>query len=319
VQVTELVAGVKAGNKRAIGRLITLLESEDRRAAEALHALHPDTGRAHVIGVTGSPGTGKSTLTDRLIGHYRDAGQRVGVVAIDPSSPFTGGAILGDRIRMQQRSTDTGVFIRSMASRGALGGLSAHAADAVKVLDAAGCDVVLVETVGVGQAEVEVVRLADTVLVILVPNLGDHVQAFKAGVMEIADIFVVNKADLAGADRVHADLEGSLSLGHPDADDFWWPPIVRTIGEKGDGLDELTAAIAKHREWSQRSGTWDERRAHRLWEQVRALLAKRLATFAFGPDGAPTARFADDFTAARRGDITPSDVVDRILAAYAKS
>src|SRR5688572_17274317 len=257
-----LAQGVAQGDRRAVARLITLLEAEDPKAEAAAQRLHPRTGRAHVVGVTGAPGTGKSTLVDRLIEALRREGRKVGVVAIDPSSPFSGGAILGDRIRMQSRSTDPQVFIRSMGSRGALGGLSHHAADAVRALDAFGKDVVLVETVGVGQGEVDIVRLADTVVVVLVPNLGDDVQAVKAGIMEIADAFVVNKADLAGADKVAGEVEASLGLAHGRTE--WTPPIVRTIAEKGEGVAAVAQAIADHGAWSRGSGEWERRRDSRL-------------------------------------------------------
>jgi len=310
----SLAADVKAGKRRAIARLITLLESGDPAGDAALHALHGH-GAAHVIGITGSPGTGKSTLVDRLIEYYRRAGKKVGVIAVDPSSPFTGGAILGDRIRMQSRPNDPDVFIRSMASRGALGGLSAACSDAVRVLEAAGKDVVLVETVGVGQAEVDIVRLADTVAVVLVPNLGDDVQAVKAGVMEIADVFVVNKADLAGSDRVHAEVEASMMLGHPDTDVFWWPPIVRTSAEKGDGTDALAQAIEAHRAWSVEHGLWHARRQERLVRQVRDLLHAGLTDFAL-QGGEPKTQFAPWFEEARQGDLSPRALADRILAAY---
>src|SRR5688572_6158313 len=248
-----LAQGVAQGERRAVARLITLLEAEDPQAEAAMQSLHARTGRAHVIGVTGAPGTGKSTLVDRLIEALRRAGKKVGVVAVDPSSPFTGGAILGDRIRMQSRSTDPEVFIRSMGSRGALGGLSAHTADAVRVLDASGCDVVLVETVGVGQAEVDIVRLADTVVVVLVPNLGDDVQSVKAGIMEIADLFVVNKSDLSGSDKVAAEVEASLQLAHGSG---WTPPILRTVAERGEGVLAVLSAVADHRKWAESTGAW---------------------------------------------------------------
>ncbi len=316
--VLDLVAGVREGNRRAVARLLTLVESHTPEAVDALRALHDLIGRAHVIGVTGSPGTGKSTLTDRLIEHYRREGKRVAVMAVDPSSPFTGGAILGDRIRMQHRSTDPGVFIRSIGTRGALGGLSASTGDAVKVLDAAGYDVIIVETVGVGQAEVDVIRLADTVCVVLVPNLGDDVQAVKAGVMEIADVFVVNKSDLDGSDKVHAEVEASMNLGHPDEDDFWWPPIVRTVAEKGTGVSELAAAVGEHRAWAERTGHWHKRRLQRMRRQVRDLLQRSVVEFAFKGEE-PRPAFLPWFEQAQAGDAAPQDVADQILAAYKQS
>ncbi len=306
--------GVLAGKRRAISRLITGIERNDPEAHRVLRETH--TGQeAHVIGITGSPGTGKSTLTDRLIDHFRRAGLRVGVIAVDPSSPFSGGAILGDRIRMQSRSTDPEVFIRSMGTRGALGGLSSSCADAVRVLEAAGKDVILVETVGVGQAEVDVIRLADTVLVVLVPNLGDDVQAVKAGVMEIADVFVVNKADLDGSDKVYAEVEASMMLGHPDTDVFWWQPIVRTVAERGTGTEELLKAIAEHKAWSQEHGQWHARRRRRLRTQVKDLLHRDIEESAFDGEE-PRDGFADLFAKAEAGALSPRDVADAILAAY---
>ncbi len=313
--VLDLVEGVKQGNRRAVARLLTEVESHSPQAVDALRALHDRIGQAHVIGITGSPGTGKSTLTDRLIEFYRREGKRVAVMAVDPSSPFTGGAILGDRIRMQHRSTDPGVFIRSIGTRGALGGLSASTGDAVKVLDAAGYDVVIVETVGVGQAEVDVIRLADTVCVVLVPNLGDDVQAVKAGVMEIADVFVVNKSDLDGSDKVHAEVEASMNLGHPDEDDFWWPPIVRTVAEKGTGLSDLAAAVGEHRAWAERTGHWHTRRLQRMRRQVRDLLQRSVVEFAFKGE-APRPQFVPWFEEAQSGNAAPQDVAERIIAAY---
>lgn len=312
----DLVSGVEAGQRRPVARLLSLVERDDPIAAEALHRLHDRIGQAHVIGVTGSPGTGKSTLTDRLIDHYRRDGKTVGVIAVDPSSPFSGGAILGDRIRMQSRSTDPDVFIRSMGTRGHLGGLSAFTADAVKVLDAAGKDVVIVETVGVGQAEVDVVRLADTVVVVLVPGYGDDVQAVKAGVMEIADIFCINKSDLDGADKVAGEVEAMMMLGHPDEDEFWWQPIVRTVAEKGTGVPELVEQIAKHLEWSQRTGEWERRRVHRMRAQIKGLLERWVAEFAFDGKGQPRDGFAALLDDVASGKTSPHEAAKLILADF---
>jgi len=315
-----LAQAVAAGDRRALGRLITLAENEDPIGAEALHRLHARTGKAHVIGVTGSPGTGKSTLVDKLIEAYRRQGVKVGVVAVDPSSPYTGGAILGDRIRMQSRSTDPEVFIRSMGTRGALGGLARHTHDAVHALEAAGKQVILVETVGVGQAEVDIVKLADTVLVVLVPNLGDDVQAVKAGLMEIADVFVVNKSDLAGADKVQGDVEANLMLAHaplppgaPEGTQAWSPPIVRTVAERGEGVVALVAAIAQHQAWSQGCGEWQRRRERRLRDQVRALLVRDVAGFAFQKDGSPRPEFAALLRDVSLGTVSPAQASARIL------
>ncbi len=312
IDVPGLAAKVAAGDRRAVARLITLLENDDPAARAAMQALHSRTGRAHVIGVTGAPGTGKSTLTDRLIEHYRRAGRTIGVVAVDPSSPFTGGAILGDRIRMQSRATDPEVFIRSMGSRGALGGLSTHTADAVRVLDAAGKDVILVETVGVGQAEVDIVRLADTVLVVLVPNLGDDVQAVKAGIMEIADVFVVNKSDLAGADKVAGEVEANLNLAHGRTD--WVPPVQHTVAEKGQGVAEVADAVARHAAWAKAGGHWARRRQARLREEVRAHLTRAVVEAAFRRDGTPKPAFTELLEEVAAGKRAPHDAAMAILA-----
>ena len=234
------------GDVRAIARAITAIEDHDPHAEELLKQLFPSTGRAHVVGVTGAPGTGKSTLVDRLAAHYRRGGEQVGIIAVDPTSPYTGGAILGDRIRMQGHASDSGIFIRSMATRGFLGGLARATGDVALILDAAGKQHVLVETVGVGQDEVDIVRLADCTLVLLVPGMGDDVQNMKAGLMEIADIFVLNKSDRDGIDQLETQLEAMLELA-PERDG-WKPIVVRTVATENKGVDELAAAIAQYRE-----------------------------------------------------------------------
>jgi LAO/AO transport system kinase len=233
--------------------------------------LAPRAGHARVVGLTGSPGVGKSTSTSALVTAYRRRGMRVGVLAIDPSSPFSGGALLGDRVRMQEHATDEGVFIRSMASRGHLGGLSWATPQALRVLSAAGCDVVFVETVGVGQAEVEVASLADTTLVLLAPGMGDGIQAAKAGILEVADVFVVNKADRDGADTVVRDLRYMLSLGDRRTDDGWRVPIVKTVASKGEGAAEVVDEIEKHGEWLASSGRLQQRRVKRASDEVEAI------------------------------------------------
>jgi LAO/AO transport system kinase len=245
VTIEEWADQIRAGDVRAVSRAITAIEDRDPQAEDLLRRIFPHTGQSFVIGVTGAPGTGKSTLVDRLAAHYRAQGNRVGIIAVDPTSPYTGGAILGDRIRMQGHSTDPGIFIRSMATRGFLGGLARTTGDVALILDAAGKQYVLIETVGVGQDEVDIVRLADCTLVLLVPGMGDDVQNMKAGLMEIADIFVLNKSDREGVERLEAELEAMLHLA-PERDG-WKPAIVRTVASENKGVDELAAAIAEYR------------------------------------------------------------------------
>ncbi len=272
MSVASLAAAVRAGDLRAMARAISLVEDDHPQAHALLAALHPHTGRAYLVGVTGAPGAGKSTLVDRLAAHLRAGGQTVGILAVDPTSPYTGGALLGDRIRMHRHVLDPGVFIRSMATRGHLGGLAQATADAALVLDAAGRDVVIIETVGVGQDEVEIVRTADVSVVVVVPGTGDDVQALKAGLMEIADVFVVNKADREGADRAVAAIESMLVLDapHPGA---WRPPIVRTTAVSGEGVDALWAAIGAFR--AQTSTALEGRRRLRAAHHLREVLGRR--------------------------------------------
>jgi LAO/AO transport system kinase len=268
--VPGLVAKARTGDARSVARLISLVENGDPALPEVAAALAPYGGHAQVIGLTGSPGVGKSTTTNELVRALRAAGHRVGVLAVDPSSPFTGGAILGDRIRMQEHTVDPGVYIRSMSSRGQLGGLSAATPQAVRVLEGAGCDVVLIETVGVGQAEVEIASLADTTLVLLAPGMGDAIQAVKAGVLEIADVFVINKADRPGADATYRDIQGMLGLGERAPGD-WRPQVVRATAVKGEGIDDVLAAIGKHRDWLATSGNLQARRERRASVEVEAI------------------------------------------------
>ena len=297
-----LAERILAGDVRAAARLMRDLDDRFEEAEATLRALFPRTGRALVVGITGSPGAGKSTLTDQLIGHYRRAGRTVGVVAVDPTSPFSGGAILGDRIRMQDHATDPGVFIRSLGTRGHLGGLSRSTSELVQVLDAMGKDVILVETVGVGQDEIEIASLAHTVVVVAVPGMGDDVQAIKAGVLEIADVFCVNKADREGADRTVRDLQGMLEVRRiiqappPDHDEHhqpggrsrgapaaanepdagWEPPIVRTVAVTGEGIADLVEAIQRHGAWLEASGEKRLREVARARAGFIALLRERL-------------------------------------------
>jgi LAO/AO transport system kinase len=260
-----------------VARLISLVEDGSRQLPEVAALLAPHTGRARVLGITGSPGVGKSTSTSALVSAYRRAGARVGVLAVDPSSPFSGGALLGDRVRMQDHSTDPGVFIRSMASRGHLGGLAWATPQALRVLDAAGCDVIVVETVGVGQAEVEIASLADTTLLLLAPGMGDGIQAAKAGVIEIADIFVVNKADREGADQAVRDLRYMLSLGGRHSDPgAWRPEIVRTVASQGQGIDDVLAAVDKHTAWLRAGGGLQRRRTARAAAEIEAIAVATL-------------------------------------------
>jgi LAO/AO transport system kinase len=272
VTAAELAERVLAGDARAIARAISLIEDDMPVAADLVRRVFAHTGRAHLVGVTGAPGAGKSTLVDRMTTAIRQSGQTVGIVAVDPTSPFSGGAILGDRVRMQAHAGDPGVFIRSMATRGHLGGLAHATGEVALVLDASGRDVVLIETVGVGQDEVEIVRTADVTIVTLVPGTGDDVQALKAGIMEIADIFVVNKADREGADRTVASIEAMLSLQTYDAA-AWRPPVVTTEAISGKGVAELLAAVARF-EAHPRPNREGRRRARAEW-RMRELLGRR--------------------------------------------
>jgi LAO/AO transport system kinase len=284
--IANWAAAVRAGDTRAISRAITVIENSDPRAEDLLRELFPFTGRAYLIGVTGAPGTGKSTLVDKLAAHYRAQGKTVGIIAVDPTSPYTGGAVLGDRIRMQQHATDSGIFIRSMATRGFFGGLARATADAALVLDSAGKQIVLIETVGVGQDEIDVVRLAECTLVLVVPGLGDDVQNMKAGLMEVADIFVLNKAEREGADRLEQQLHAMLELAPVSAyGRGWQPPVIRTTASEGKGIGELAEAIEKFHEQRQESG---EQRAKILeyWKQrLLLLLETQLLARALGNDG----------------------------------
>ena len=268
------VQRILAGDLRALARAITAVENGDPQADELLRQLFPHSGRALVVGITGSPGAGKSTLVDRMAAAYRRQEKTVGIIAVDPSSPFSGGAILGDRIRMQGHSSDPGIYIRSMATRGNLGGLARATADVATLLDAAGRDRVLVETVGVGQDEVDVVKLADVTVLLLVPGMGDSVQTIKAGLMEIADIFAINKADRADSDRLEQELHALLAISQRA--DGWVPPVLKTVATEGAGVEELLAAIERYRGFLDSAGL-AEQKARQNWRQrLLALLRERL-------------------------------------------
>jgi LAO/AO transport system kinase len=310
VTLDELLERLRGGDPRAVARLISWVEDGDRdQLREAADALNPAAGRAQVIGLTGSPGVGKSTLAAALVAAYRDQGLTVGVLAVDPSSPFTGGALLGDRVRMQAHALDEGVYIRSMATRGHLGGLAWATPQAVRVLDAAGCDVVLVETVGVGQAEVEVAGLADTTLVALAPGFGDAVQVAKAGILEVADVFVVNKADRDGAQVVARDLRQMLHLGEARP---WQVPVVLTVAERGDGVDKLVEAIAAHRRQLESSGELDRRRRRRAAREIEEVaLASLRAEMGTLGHGEALDTLAEQVAAGKLG---PYSAADQLLA-----
>ena len=302
---------VRAGDQRAISRAVSAIESRSRDAEELLRRLFPHTGRAYRIGITGAPGTGKSTLVNRLAGHYRGHKKTVGIIAVDPSSPFTGGAILGDRVRMQGHATDNGIFIRSMATRGYLGGLAQATGDTALLLDAAGKEVILVETVGVGQGEIEIVRLADCTIVVLMPGMGDDVQSLKAGLMEIGDIFVLNKSDREGAGRFEQQLRAILQIV-PERDG-WKPPVVRTIATENKGIAELGEQIELFRKHFDQA---DERRAREIahWKEwLLRLLESRLMERVVGEhmDEAQFEKLAAE-VAARKKD--PYAAVNEILA-----
>lgn len=336
----DLVAGVLAGERLALARLITQVENDTPEGRDALNRLFPHTGKAHLIGVTGSPGTGKSSLVNLIARAYRnpvDGTQlcKVAVVAVDPSSPFTGGALLGDRVRMRDLAGDPGVFVRSMASRGALGGLSRSTAAVVQVLDAAGFDKILIETVGAGQSEVDIARLAHTTLVVEAPGLGDDIQAIKAGILEIADILVVNKADRPGVENTERALRSMLELAHPERmrsgscgrggkanqpktsplpaieDQIWVPPVLRTIASQGSGVTELTAAIECHLAYLHETGEWQEREHERLRTELNQLLQAVLV--ARWREGVSDAELREVVARLQERELSPLKAVEQLL------
>ncbi len=307
----ELVAAARDGDPRALARLISLVENGSAQLRPVMRAVTGHAGEARVVGLTGSPGVGKSTVTGALVRAYRARGLRVAVLAVDPTSPFTGGALLGDRVRMQDHATDAGVFIRSMASRGHLGGLAVAAPQALRVLDAAGFDLICVETVGVGQAEVEIASLADTTLVIVAPGMGDSVQAAKAGILEIADVFVVNKSDRPGAQEVVRDLRTMLAMAHYDAG-AWKPPIAAVSAVTGDGIEELCGRLDAHGDWLAESGERDRRRLERAREEVSALAVAQLRRQLGGLPG--QGRLDDLAAQVAAGKLDPYAAADELIA-----
>ncbi|WP_406035056.1 methylmalonyl Co-A mutase-associated GTPase MeaB [Nocardioides sp. NBC_00163] len=296
--MSDLVVRARGGEPRAVARLVSYVENAPvgggERLREVMAALAPHGGNAHIVGLTGAPGVGKSTTTSALVRELRSAGRTVAVLAVDPSSPFSGGALLGDRIRMTDHATDPGVFIRSMASRGHLGGLAWSAPQAIRVLDAAGFDVVLVETVGVGQSEVEIAGLADTTVVLLAPGMGDGIQAAKAGILEIGDLYVVNKADRDGATKVQRDLRGMLRLTDR-TEGSWTPPVLTAVAQSGKGLAEVVGALDEHQDWLRSSGTLELRRTRRARAEVEAIAVETLRArwSSVGSDGDLDALAAD--------------------------
>ncbi|WP_277300536.1 methylmalonyl Co-A mutase-associated GTPase MeaB [Veillonella montpellierensis] len=273
----DLVKGLLSGSRLALARAITAVESEYDNAVEIMQAIYPKTGNARILGITGAPGAGKSTLTDKVVKQYLTQGKRIGIVAVDPTSPFSGGAILGDRIRMNDLTLNENVFIRSMGTRGSLGGLSKKTSDVVKLMDAFGMDLIIIETVGVGQSEVDIVKNADTTLIVLVPGLGDDIQAIKAGILEIGDVFAINKADRDGCDRLNVEIEMMLDLDERDVK--WRPPIKRTIASKDIGVDELCESLDEHFEFLEDSGELIERRAERTRNEIVAMINEQIGRY----------------------------------------
>lgn len=312
IDPTALVSRVLKGDRVAVARAISLIENEHIASGDLLSAIYPETGKAYRVGITGPPGAGKSTISNKLAKAYRSAGLRVGIIAVDPTSPFTGGALLGDRVRMTDVELDPGVFIRSMASRGSLGGLSKKAGEAADILDASGCEIIIMETVGVGQSELDIARAADTTIVVLVPESGDSIQAMKAGLMEIADFFVVNKADRAGAEQAVMSIKTVLGL-RPEAEG-WTPDVLLCVANSGEGIDRIATQIAEHRRHLEAGTLLAERRVRRLVERVRELIGDRLRTEFWTPE---RERVLDrEMRRVTNKEISPYTLVDSLLTSF---
>lgn len=313
----DLVKELLSGSRLALARAITAVESEYDNAVDIMKAIYPKTGRARILGITGAPGAGKSTLTDKLVKQYLAQGKKIGIVAVDPTSPFSGGAILGDRIRMNDLTLNENVFIRSMGTRGSLGGLSRKTADVVKLMDAFGMDLVIIETVGVGQSEVDIVKNADSTLVVLVPGLGDDIQAIKAGILEIGDVFAINKADRDGCDKLNVEIEMMLDLDSREL--AWRPPIKCTIASKDEGVDELVEALNEHFEFLEDSGELAERRKDRTRNEIITMINEQIGRYV-----SEIIASSDDFNSQveavhnRLGDpyTVVNGVMEKVLKAY---
>ncbi|MDY3982434.1 MAG: methylmalonyl Co-A mutase-associated GTPase MeaB [Veillonellaceae bacterium] len=312
----DLVKELLNGSRLALARAITAVESEYDEAIDIMKAIYPKTGRARILGITGAPGAGKSTLTDKLVKQYVKAGKKVGIVAVDPTSPFSGGAILGDRIRMNDLATNENVFIRSMGTRGSLGGLSKKSSDVVKLMDAFGMDLIIIETVGVGQSEVDIVKNADSTLVVLVPGLGDDIQAIKAGILEIGDVFAINKADRDGCDKLNVEIEMMLDLDSRKL--AWRPPIKRTIASQDVGVEELVESLDDHFEYLEDSGELQKRRAERTRDEIIAMINEQIGRY-IADKIVSSDSFAEQVEAVNRRESDPYSVVfnvtDKVLKA----